>query len=195
MWYMSTMINKEVLRLRREAAFWAVVDKDGPTPDPAIYGCIGQCWIWTGYVSPEGYGRCNRRAWGTQRAHVASMIISGSGLKPADLVMHKCDNRRCVRPDHLETGTQKKNIRDAMARGRFPQLSLSGENSHTAKLLDSDVAALRSEYSTGLETVTAIAKRYGISQSHASNLINHKRRSCITSGDNESAVETRPLKQ
>jgi len=32
--------------------------------------------------------------------------------------MHACDNRMCVNPDHLSEGTQKRNLNDAIARGR-----------------------------------------------------------------------------
>jgi hypothetical protein len=36
-------------------------------------------------------------------------------------VLHHCDNRLCVRPDHLYAGTQAQNVRDMVARGRHPR--------------------------------------------------------------------------
>lgn len=41
------------------------------------------------------------------------------GEIPKDLVVrHKCDNRCCINPEHLELGTQKDNALDAVKRGR-----------------------------------------------------------------------------
>jgi hypothetical protein len=37
-------------------------------------------------------------------------------------VLHECDNKLCINPDHLRAGTHAENIRDAVARG----LILSG---------------------------------------------------------------------
>ena len=77
--------------------FWARVQKgDG-------------CWEWTGKVATTGYGRIkiDGREHGAHR--VAYRLAFGEipeGLQ----VHHRCENRRCVRPEHLEAVTIRTNV-------------------------------------------------------------------------------------
>lgn len=82
------------------------------------------CWEWTGGVFKDsGYGKFNGGKgddgkWVTAYAHRASHELH-IGPIPAGLsVLHRCDNRLCVNPDHLFLGTQRDNIHDMLAKGR-----------------------------------------------------------------------------
>lgn len=84
-------------------------------------------------------------------------------------MLHTCDNRACVNPDHLYLGNQKENIRDTIIRGRQP----TGENRHNAKLTESAVRDIRSSKLT----VRQLAAKYGVGSStiqHAKSLENWK---------------------
>lgn len=85
------------------ASFWARVQK------------IETCWLWTGPVHPKGYGLVNRLGQTLKSHRVAFELEFG----PTSLhVLHKCDVRNCVRPDHLFAGTNRDNVYDALAKGR-----------------------------------------------------------------------------
>jgi hypothetical protein len=54
-------------------------------------------------------------------------------------VRHKCDNPRCINPEHLEVGTPKDNSKDMVDRGR----SKKGENHPRSKLTNDQVKEIR----------------------------------------------------
>jgi hypothetical protein len=81
---------------------------------------VNGCWEWSAFIGRDGYGRIGRgpRGAGMERAHRFAWRLYRGDI-PADMcVMHVCDNRRCVNPDHLILGTRLDNERDKVAKGR-----------------------------------------------------------------------------
>jgi hypothetical protein len=81
-----------------EASFWARVEKraDG-------------CWIWTGTVAPNGYGRVTLGGKPESAHRVAWTLVVGP--VPAGRVLHhRCHVPLCVNPAHLEPLTQREHL-------------------------------------------------------------------------------------
>lgn len=143
--------------------FWQRVDKNGPAG----------CWLWTGTLS-GGYGVIAGKIFGKRHvpvgenmlAHRAAWVMAHGDIpKSTDyhgrVVMHTCDNPRCVNPAHLVLGTQKQNVHDMIAKKRDVRVSLIGTKSARAKLTDEQVAEIRA---SELGTVE-LSKKYGLSRS------------------------------
>lgn len=91
-------------------AFWVRV-----IPEP---NC--GCWLWTGAVTPSGYGKLKiggRKGKFWVASRVAWSLHFGpipSGL----FVCHRCDNPPCCNPDHLFLGSHKENMQDCSKKRR-----------------------------------------------------------------------------
>lgn len=78
------------------------------------------CWLWVGVRERhpgDRYG--NGRHQGQEfRTHRLSYELHNGPVPPSSNVLHHCDVRACVRPDHLYLGTQADNMRDVWTRNR-----------------------------------------------------------------------------
>lgn len=94
----------------------AKVDKNGPVVKPEL----GPCWLWTAFVKANGYGQFGiGKAKGGAHAHRFSFELHVGPIPDGLCVLHRCDVRHCVRPEHLFLGTQKDNANDRDRKGNL----------------------------------------------------------------------------
>lgn len=124
------------------------------------------CWLWTGGTSGGGYGHfsmggrlirkqidAHRLSW---EMHYGNHPCLRGPMLPGVCVLHRCDTRACVRPDHLFLGTKGDNNRDKYAKGR----GFGGETHPRHKLTDAQVREIRAL--RGRSSRKELAQRFGV---------------------------------
>lgn len=141
---------------------------ENKTPDTS------SCIEWQGTLT-RGYGRFKLDSK-THQAHRISWLIHHKEM-PDLMVLHKCDNRKCVNPHHLFLGTAKTNYDDARAKGRAyvggttnPQF---GEDNPASKLTKEAVQEIRLAIQSG-STISAIARVFNVSRGTVRNIRDKK---------------------
>lgn len=76
------------------------------------------CWLWQGSCQGDGYGNIQNGKQNLLAHRVSYEFYFPGVLKPEDKIMHKCDIRTCVNPDHLLIGTDQDNSDDKIKKGR-----------------------------------------------------------------------------
>lgn len=138
------------------------------------------CWEWTGSVNLPPvlpYGRFTLN--GVVKAHRVSWILEYGKIPDGLCVCHKCDNPRCVRPDHLFLGTHKDNQQDCLNKGRHvvkygrqPGTKF-GVNAPSARLTEPQVLEIRSKYAISKNRLE-LARKYNITPQAIGKIVNRK---------------------
>ena len=135
------MLEEKLLQKR----FWEKVDIKSKD----------ECWNWKASCT-HGYGYF----WNgevTENAHRTSWIIHNGSIPKGLLVLHKCDNRKCVNPNHLYLGTHSDNNYDRAMRNP------NGQGGGTPKFDSENVRIIKKLYSTGKYTQMSLAFMFNCS--------------------------------
>jgi hypothetical protein len=114
------------------------------------------CFLWLGALSPGGYARITIVR--SENAHRISWMLFRGNIPDELHVLHHCDVRCCVNPDHLFLGTNDDNIADKVAKGR--QARNRGVLHPAAKLTESQVLAILND----VRPLAAIAECYSVTK-------------------------------
>ncbi len=138
------------------ARFWSKVNVAGPD----------ECWEWTAYRHPSGYGKFATRLNGKTKIETASRIAYriAYGPIPHVLVCHTCDNPPCCSPKHLFSGTHSDNKIDSVSKNRHAKPVFKVKPTGIPKLKEADKIAIRVLIAEG-KTNKHIAKIFGLHHS------------------------------
>lgn len=123
------------------------------------------CWIWTASLGNKGYGHF----WDGKKptpAHRASYQIHFGEIVDGLFVLHRCDNRLCVNPDHLFLGTVQDNTADMVEKDRQAKGSRVG----ASKLTEGQIDAIRSDR----RSQRKIGAEYGVSHTTIGQIKNNQ---------------------
>ncbi len=113
------------------------------------------CWLFQGKPASCGHGQISYkgRTWGTHR--IIYVYYYGQ-IEDGLNILHSCDVSNCCNPEHLEAGTQKKNVDDCITRGR------GGRRGRATGLKMVDAEEIRLRYWEGVK-VSQLVDEFKIS--------------------------------
>ncbi len=130
---------------------------------------LSGCWLWTGKLH-FGYGRFSGVSKKDERAHRAAWILYKGAIPEGLCVLHHCDVRSCVNPDHLFIGTKLDNTRDCIAKGRFNPGHQKGEINGRSKLTAQQVYDIRASALGCLR----LSRQFGVSTTTIKHIRNRR---------------------
>jgi hypothetical protein len=155
------ILEKKPMAKSIEVRFWSKVT-------------LGEgCWEWAAGCSRAGYGSIGintGKTWKIVNSHRWMWEFVHGPIPDNLCVLHKCDNRKCVRPDHLFLGDRLDNANDMLAKGR--KAVFKGATNGRAKLTENDVLAIRAAYTP--RKGGALARFYGVTRTQISSVVTRK---------------------
>jgi hypothetical protein len=121
---------------------------------------VGECLEWAGKMHHKGYPACSAYGLFKSQALHREVFRLTTGQTPP-VVMHICDNPKCINPKHLKGGTPEENMRDMDSKGRRAK----GARNGNAKFSDVEIAKMREAKARGVPA-QRICADFGVSKGY-----------------------------
>ena len=130
---------------------------------------MSECKEYRGYKNNQGYGMAYINGHYIS-AHRASWILNnGCYSMRSKIVLHRCNNRICINPDHLYLGTHKDNADDREKANHTAKGTRNGQH----KLNWVKVRSIRSLAKKGIQYYK-IGHLHGVSDNVVSRIVRNK---------------------
>lgn len=131
----------------------------------------GDCWLWAGRKQHQGYAVFVIKS-NPNLAHRISYLHHHGEIPVGLVVRHKCLNKHCVNPDHLETGTLAENQADRVRDGTDAR----GEKHPASVLTQDQVIQIRVLAEIGADRRhKTLADMFGVDRRTITQIINRTR--------------------
>ncbi len=132
---------------------------------------VGECWEYR-HSPISGYGRVKYQG-ARYRAHILSFTLFKRRVLDGTCVLHRCDNRACIRPSHLYAGTKKDNAIDYWKRNA----TVATKNIQMARA-KAALPSSRRKQSSSMSATMKMRWKEGFYDNHRRWRIIRKRRKC-----------------
>lgn len=130
------------------------------------------CWEWQGSKKSSGYGEIGNGKGGLILTHRCSWELECGDIPKGMHVLHRCDNKVCVRPEHLFLGTLSDNTQDMLRKGRAPDRK--GSKHPNAKITEIEARKIRNLYASGQFTMKEIGRLFFMTRSNIGYIVSGK---------------------
>jgi hypothetical protein len=136
------------------------------------FGNNKDCWNWAGSITENNRYGLFRLNGSQTKAHRFCYELWVGEIPDGMCVCHKCDNPKCVNPDHLFLGTQFDNMVDRTDKNRG--YKPIGEKNLFSKLKEKEVLEIRRLYKTRRVSQRYLAKMFLVTASCVENIVSRK---------------------
>ena len=147
------------IKIPLQARFWSKSKKKN------------SCLEWTATLFPNGYPQFWLNGTFVYGHRLAYKLAYGS-IPKGMCVCHKCDNKKCIYPNHLFLGSISDNTKDAFKKGRMAK----GETIGSSRLKEWQVIEIRKNYIKGKwgGGYDKIAEKYNVTFGTIASLIKRR---------------------
>jgi hypothetical protein len=131
------------------------------------------CWNWIAACRDSARYGAMKINGSVVDSHRISYAVYNGDIEDGICVCHKCDNMKCINPNHLFLGTKDDNNKDMFKKGRYargdnsgarlhPESVARGENAYFSKLSEYEVTNILNDYYFSLKKVKDICIQYKV---------------------------------
>lgn len=131
------------------------------------------CLEWAGGFHTVGYGSISRYVDKSGLAHRAMYVLTFGEIPDEMHVCHKCDNRKCINPEHFFLGSLQENLADMVKKGRNRGGYLNNIINDSSRAIRARAETIRAWAKMGWSGVE-MCRAFKISETHYYRILRNK---------------------